>query len=347
MSRDIVCCLTPAGAGAIAVIGFRGPLVWDKLSPFFTPAKKKIELSDKPQVALGQLQRYGIGDQVVLVLQGNVNEQVIELQLHGGPGIVAWCLALAQELGCELIDWTSWYSDALWNLLPLATTKKTAGILLDQCQGAFRRAIEQLHEPNLDRQALTASIDELLSWASLGTHLIQPWKVVLAGPPNAGKSSLLNTLLGFERAITSPIPGTTRDLVTATLVWNGYPLEFIDTAGIRKAGDDLESAGIRLTQSVIATADLVLWLVDLNQPHYTPPSAIQHAMTVGTKAELPRLCSFNLDHLVSAKEGTGLPELLSAVLKKLVPLEPAPGQPMPVLPAQVEYLRQLRQIHTD
>lgn len=336
MSRDVVCCLSPAGASAIAVVGLRGPNVWAKLSPYFTSAKKQPALSKVAQTYLGKLQHDGLGDEVILVLTGDETHQVIELQLHGGPGIVSWCLQFATELGCERIEWPEWMESELWKLLPLATTKKTAGMLLDQCQGAFDRALSMLKQQ--------AEVDELLSWESLGTHLVQPWRVVLTGPPNAGKSSLLNALLGFERAITSSIPGTTRDLVTATVVWDGYPLEFIDTAGLREQGDMLESAGMDQTRLISKQADLVIWLIDLSERTPVIPADIHPDMIIGTKADLPHHNNASTERNVSAMTGEGLKELLAAILLKFLPQQPQEGQGLPVLPSQVAELCRLRQI---
>ena len=155
---------------------------------------------------------------------------------------------------------------------------------------------------------------------------------------------MLNALLGFERAITSDIPGTTRDLVTATVVWNGYPLEFIDTAGLREQGGKLESAGMEQTRLMSQQADMVLRLVDLSSREVTQPTDITPTMIIGTKADLPRKGDVKTEIDVSAKLGTGIKELLAAVVKKLAPVEPQAGQPMPVLPSQVEELRRLRQI---
>lgn len=336
MSRDVVCCLTPVGASAIAVMGFRGPNVWAKLSPYFTSGKKQPTLSKIPLAYLGKLQRDGLGDEVILVLSGDEALQEIELQLHGGPGIITWCLQFAKDMGCEQIEWPEWMGSEMWKLLPLATTKKTAGMLLDQCQGAFDRALTAIKHP--------ADVDALLSWESLGAHLVQPWKIVLAGPPNVGKSSLLNALLGFERAITSPIPGTTRDLVTATVVWDGYPLEFIDTAGLREQGDLLETAGMDQTRLISKQADLVIWLIDLSERDPVMPTDIEPSMIIGTKADLPHHINASTELIVSARNVTGLKELLAAVLLKILPQPPQAGQAIPVLPSQLAELRRLRQI---
>ena len=348
MNHDVVCCLSPAGASAVAVVGLRGPTVWSKVSPCFTPAKTMPMLSPLPQLSLGKLERDGLGDEIILVLQGEENWQVIELQLHGGPGIVQWCLQFAQDLGCSLIDWPDWYQSELWKQLPLATTTRTAGMLLDQCMGAMDRQLlsitTRIQQNETDRSGLLAEVEQLLAFESLGAHLVHPWKIVLAGPPNAGKSSLLNALVGYQRAITSPVPGTTRDLVTATVAWNGYPMEFVDTAGLHDASDTLEIAGMGLTQQATRVADLVLWLVDLSEDHEVRPVAAKSILLVGTKGDLPRRQSCTVDTIVSAMTGSGLKELLSRIGVRLIPRDPAPGQAIPLLPSQMEELSRLHKI---
>jgi tRNA modification GTPase len=103
-------------------------------------------------------------------------------------------------------------------------------------------------------------------------------RVVLAGPPNVGKSTLLNALAGREAAITTPIAGTTRDLIEVPVALNGLPFILIDSAGLRDAGDAIESIGIARATAAIASADLVLWLGD-------PAAAPANALTIASKAD--------------------------------------------------------------
>ena len=91
--------------------------------------------------------------------------------------------------------------------------------------------------------------------APLGLHLARPWQVVVAGPPNVGKSSLINALAGYPRAIVHWAPGTTRDAVTVETVLDGWPVELCDTAGLRTAGDAVERAGIELARRKMAQAE--------------------------------------------------------------------------------------------
>jgi tRNA modification GTPase len=115
----------------------------------------------------------------------------------------------------------------------------------------------------LDR--LRASLAGVLEQARQGALLREGIKVVIAGQPNAGKSSLLNALAGAERAIVTPIPGTTRDVVSETIQIEGVPLHVIDTAGLRESSDHVERIGIERAWGQIENADAVLFLHDLTR----------------------------------------------------------------------------------
>jgi tRNA modification GTPase len=111
-----------------------------------------------------------------------------------------------------------------------------------------------------------AFMDELLRTANEGRILRRGIRAAIVGRPNAGKSSLLNQLLGHDRAIVSPQPGTTRDTIEETANIRGLPVVFVDTAGLREAGDDLEAEGIRRSRESLARAELVLHVLDSSQP---------------------------------------------------------------------------------
>ena len=111
-----------------------------------------------------------------------------------------------------------------------------------------------------------AFMDELLRTADEGQILRRGIRAAIIGRPNAGKSSLLNQLLGHDRAIVSPIAGTTRDTIEETASIRGLPVVFVDTAGLREAGDAIEQEGIRRTRAMVAKAELVLHVLDASEP---------------------------------------------------------------------------------
>jgi len=114
--------------------------------------------------------------------------------------------------------------------------------------------------------SVQGGIARLLATAEEGRILREGARTVLAGAPNAGKSSLLNRLLGCERAIVSQSPGTTRDTIEEVIALRGIPLRLVDTAGLRESGDEIEREGVARTRRMVETADLVLEVVDASAP---------------------------------------------------------------------------------
>src|SRR5690606_2724579 len=120
-------------------------------------------------------------------------------------------------------------------------------------------------EARLDE--ILADLDALIARAGTGRVLRDGLTVVIAGPPNAGKSSLLNTLAGYEAAIVTQIPGTTRDPLREHLSLDGLPVTLIDTAGLRESTDPIEAEGVKRAQRELERADLVLWMIDASDAH--------------------------------------------------------------------------------
>jgi tRNA modification GTPase len=144
-----------------------------------------------------------------------------------------------------------------------------------------------------------AFMDELLSTATEGQILRRGIRAAIIGRPNAGKSSLLNQLLGHERAIVSPIPGTTRDTIEETANIRGIPVIFVDTAGLREATDQIEAEGIRRSHESLARAELVLHVFDASEQLAAEDRA-RFAQLVGkkhvvvlNKIDLPRKLNFS------------------------------------------------------
>ncbi len=145
---------------------------------------------------------------------------------------------------------------------------------------------------------IRAALERMLASRHTGEVLRHGYRVVIAGPPNAGKSSLLNALLGRERAIVTPEPGTTRDLLEEQILLRGWPVCLVDTAGLRDTADLAETAGVQRAREAAAAADAVLWLLDGALPavHREPPPDFGRipVLQVLNKADLsPKLATRN------------------------------------------------------
>ena len=142
-----------------------------------------------------------------------------------------------------------------------------------------------------------------------GERLREGLSVVLAGPPNAGKSTLLNALARRDVAIVSPVAGTTRDVIEVHCDLGGLPVVIVDTAGLRESGDAVEQEGVSRARARAQDADLVLWLVPPEGPETEAPPA-RRLLRVGTKAGLNR-DRRDCELVVSAASGEGLAELIA------------------------------------
>ena len=153
--------------------------------------------------------------------------------------------------------------------------------------------------------------------AQLGRLLNRGATVVIAGPPNVGKSSLLNTLSQSSRSIVSSSPGTTRDTIEVELLMRGVPVLFIDTAGLRQPKDEIEKEGVRRTKNFLKRADLVLSLTD-NPKSKKPLNAGAPTLSVLNKSDLRSNKTKKPDVIhISAKTGTGVPLLKRKISQQL------------------------------
>lgn len=228
-------------------------------------------------------------------------EDVLELQGHGGPVVMQLLLARCVALGARLARPGEFTERAFLNgKLDLAQAEAVADLIdaateaaarsaVRSLQGEFSGAIAQLADTLVELRALTEAtldfpdeevdfleaadafgrlqtvrdaLDAVFARARQGNLLRGGLHVVLAGQPNAGKSSLLNRLAGDELAIVTPIPGTTRDALRGTIQVHGIPLHIVDTAGLRDTDDEVERLGIERTWKEIARADVIVLLAD-------------------------------------------------------------------------------------
>jgi tRNA modification GTPase len=169
--------------------------------------------------------------------------------------------------------------------------------------------------------ALHTEIAERLARPS-GERLREGLRVVLAGPPNAGKSTLFNALVGRDAAIVAPEAGTTRDVIESSLSWHGLPFLLCDTAGLRDESEsEVESVGIRRAATLAEQADIVLWL---GAPDAVP-AAITDPVLVRSKADLSGDSSNGEGIAVSARTGQGLSALIDAIVRKAEGMVPMAG----------------------
>jgi tRNA modification GTPase len=178
----------------------------------------------------------------------------------------------------------------------------------------------ELIAPALTRiKTLLGEIREVLAAEGRSERLRDGLVVAIAGPPNVGKSTLMNQLTRREVAIVSPHAGTTRDVIEVQLDLDGYPVTMIDTAGIRETDDPVEQEGVRRARARAADADLVLWLTDasLAEPPQAGPAPV---WLVRNKIDLDGAgrplaeASVRRAFLVSASRGDGLPDLVAALV---------------------------------
>ena len=285
-------------------------------------------------------------------------EDIAELHVHGGRAVVAAVLAALGDLdGLRAAEPGEFTQRAFRSgRLDLAEAEGLADLLSAETQ-AQRRAALTLARGALSRQidqwqsallALSAALEAALDFADegdVGEALPPAWhersaaladeiaiviarppaerlrdgiRVVIAGPPNAGKSSLLNALVGREAAITSSIPGTTRDLVEAPAQIGGTAFLLTDTAGLRESGDPIEAIGVGRALDAVAAADIVLWLGAAEE---LPPTAL----LIRAKADL-----FGSDPdaevSVSAATGEGMSTLVNLLIERSRALLPGENE---------------------
>ena len=260
------------------------------------------------------------------------------------------------------------------------TSARTAAIALDQVRGAMARFVADSirtlagdDEAQCDEaqcvRAVRTRASEILRFANLGMHLRQPWRVVLAGPPNVGKSSLINAILGYRRSITVDQPGTTRDVIHAQTVIDGWPVRLSDTAGLRATATcRIERAGIELAGDELAAADLVLWVRDATGGNVDADASSESGLPLdpsrlselGTavvdvvnkidrvgereRLEIIRRHDSAPGHprmLTSAATGQGIEQLRDKIASILVPETPEPRSPVPLCQRQVNALREI------
>ena len=344
----ITALATPPGRGGIGVVRVSGPLsshvaltILGKL-----PQPRKAEYLPFKD-ASGESIDIGLA----IYFEGPhsfTGEDVLELQGHGGPVVMDLLLKSVLSLGVRMARPGEFSERAFLNdKLDLAQAEAIADLIessseraarsaLRSLQGEFSKRVRQLVDALVKlRMYVESAIDfpeeeiDFLADASLtlsearqGQLLREGMTVVIAGKPNAGKSTLLNQLTGRESAIVTEIPGTTRDVLREHIQLDGMPLHIIDTAGLREGADVVEREGIRRAWQEISQADQILYVVDASQhENIGQDPLLQQLQEAGpgitivyNKVDLlekkPSLTSGQFKQLsISAKTGVGVEEL--------------------------------------
>lgn len=350
--------LTPSGRGAVAVVEALGlsDSHLEGLNHFFSAANgRPLIRQELQQVVYG---RWGTSSPEDIVVCRTATDR-LELQCHGGEAAVRRICDDLQTAGIKVAenreadgaaiessarDATVFASGLIeqecQTVLIQALTWRTADLANEQARGVLSTAFGRLRwaeDSPVSMPQLLTDVRSLLRWAPLGLRLSQPWKVVLTGRPNVGKSSLINQMAGFDRAIVSPLAGTTRDAVTVLTALQGWPIQFIDTAGLRETQEPVEAAGIDRARQVIQQADLALLLLDQGEAPIDEDLALlseaDHFLIVAHKCDRPNHWGDELPIQalpVSSQTGQGVRELQDRIVRHLVPDVPAPGTPLPL-----------------
>ena len=349
----ITTLLTPAGRGAVATIAFRGPVqLIDDANLFRAANGRPLAEQSIDRVVFG---RWGAepGEELVLCRSSS---EALAIHCHGGHAASEAILDALVRLGCERLDRWDYiertegiFQREAAHALAHAPTPRTAAIIAHQVAGPLRTALDELASETISPGRMEQQIERLLQQAAFGRHLIEPWQVVLFGRPNVGKSSLMNALTGFERAIVLDAPGTTRDLVTAEIALDGWPIRLTDTAGLRSDADELEASGIDRAREHLTRADLRILVLDRGVPPTTEELAMleesAEAIVVANKQDLEDAWNDALPReaiSLSAKTSEGLDRLSAAIVNRLVPAMPAQESPVPISFRQIEILTNAR-----
>jgi tRNA modification GTPase len=357
----IAAIATPQGRGAIGIVRISGPLAPEVARALIGHLpEQRLATFAAARDAAGQPIDEGL-TLYFPAPRSYTGEHCFEFQGHGGPVVLHAVLAACLDAGARLAEPGEFTRRAFLNgRMDLAQAEAVADLIdaasmeaarsaMRSLSGEFSAAIHSLGAQLVELRALTEAtldfpeeevealhrddaagrlaklrtqLDLVLARSREGSLLRAGIQVVLAGRPNVGKSSLLNRLAGEERAIVTPIAGTTRDALRETILIEGVPLNLVDTAGLRESRDEVERLGIERAQREMARADLLLAVHDCSAPEREGTLEAPAAATridVYNKMDLapgfsapsgryPSVC-------VSAKTGAGIDTLRQAILQ--------------------------------
>ncbi len=372
VDKTVAACLTASGRAAVATVGLAGTAI-DCIA-----AQVLFARNGKPVVLLqeGELRTcfFRWKDQPPeQVVVARVAPHILHIHCHGGPAAVERIVRALREHGAQIVDWSTWlvhtcstfWEAQCWDALARAPTLRVAKVLLEQVESGLPRELEAIANglEAGDIDSSRARLQLLRERWQVGRHLLEPWFVLLAGPANAGKSSLFNALVGYQRVIVHDQPGTTRDVIKKTTAVDGWPVVLADSAGFHDAPALLDQVAMERARKALAEADLILWITDLTQPWLGPESLVTPALGgkfeeanrkilfVHNKADLVPICERGIrlrgrppGLVTSATWGEGLEALLVTIARQLVPKPLPPNAAVPFRPEHKELLDKLDQL---
>jgi tRNA modification GTPase len=337
---------------AIAMVRVSGPQAGPLLS---TLGGKIPPARVATRVLLRDVGQQPIDDAVVLWFPGPASatgEDVAEFHVHGGRAVLAALFAALAGFenvrAAEPGEFTRRaFENGKLDLIHADTDRQRRqalrqlkGLLGDKARDWRARIIEasalieagidfsdegdvpaELIAPAMAKiKTLLAEIEEVLAAQGQSERLRDGLVVAIAGPPNVGKSTLMNQLARREVAIVSPHAGTTRDVIEVQLDLDGYPVTVIDTAGIRETDDPVEQEGVRRARARAADADLVLWLADSPQAEMEPQGTapvwlVRNKIDIAAPGRPTAEGQAKTGFEISAGRGDGLPELIAALVR--------------------------------
>ncbi len=357
----IAAIASPAGTGAVALIRLSGPAAGEIFARVWRGGKTPARRAVLGAVAEGEIVIDSVIAIRFQGPASFTGEDTFEISCHGGVLVTRRILEALFRAGARPAEPGEFTRRAWLNgKLDLTQAEAVMDVISAQTDMALRAAQRQLEgaigqrvtalrdellgvlahvEAYIDFpeedispdtgtvlrghiESVRQGIAELLATAEEGRILREGARTVLAGEPNAGKSSLLNRLLGFERAIVSEQPGTTRDTIEEVIALRGIPLRLVDTAGLRETAEAVEREGVARTRRMVETADLVLEVADASRPPgapvLPPESGAKHVLVLNK-------CDLGMHEAwqgrggvgISCLTGAGMDTLTSAVVQAL------------------------------